>query len=293
MTDVVIARGLRKSFASKHVLRGVELTLRRGEIVGFVGPNGAGKSTCLRVLLGLIHRDAGDVRVLDRDPEREGPTLRAHCSYLTGETSLYQHMRGREFLDFALSFYPQQDHARRQRMQEFFGLPLEHKVRHYSAGMKQQLALLACLTPDVDLYVLDEPDRALDATTRLFLRDVLRALHDRGKTLLLSSHHLSELEALAGRLVFLLDGRCVEEDRVEAARNRLRRRVRLRLRPGAALPHDTVAEPDADGSWSIVPDEEPLRWLARFAPADIESAQIGVVRLEELYQALTIEAGAS
>ena len=285
----LVVRGLTKSFGDKHVLTGVDLELHAGELVGFVGPNGAGKSTCLRILLGLVYRDSGAVRVTDHDPGQHGTAVRSRCSYLPGETSLYLGMRGREFLDFAWGFYPGRNEALIEEMQDTFGLPLRRKLRHYSAGMKQQLALLASLTVDADLFLLDEPDRALDATTRLFVRDVLRRLSKNGKTLLLSSHHLSEIEALADRLVFLLDGRCVEDSRVAAARDQLRKRVRLRLRPGAELPSGVDREREPDGTLSVQPPGDPMQWLATLEPQSIESAEIGVVKLEELYRALTTE----
>jgi ABC-2 type transport system ATP-binding protein len=289
MSEVLAMRDVTKSFGRKTVLRGVDLVLAPGEIVGFVGPNGAGKSTCLRILLGLVRRDGGEVRVLSLDPGHADTAIRARCSYLPGETSLYHGMRGQEFLDFGAGFHARHHADLAAEMLARFALPLQRRIRQYSAGMKQQLALVASLSPDVDLYVLDEPDRALDATTRLFLRDVLRELHARGKSLLLSSHHLSELEVLADRLVFLIDGQCIDEARVRAARASLRRRVRLRLQASATPPEGAVSEPD--GSFVVETKEDPLRWLARLDPAAIESAEVGVVRLEDLYRALTDGAG--
>ena len=127
-------------------------------------------------------------------------------------------MTGASFLKFALGFYPDHSLDLKDRLLEQFDLPLNKKVRSYSAGMKQKLMLIATLVPDVDLYLLDEPDRALDASVRFYLRDVLREMKDTGKTIVLSSHHLSEVETLADRLEFLLNGRLVPESRLARAR---------------------------------------------------------------------------
>ncbi|MCA8974554.1 MAG: ABC transporter ATP-binding protein, partial [Planctomycetes bacterium] len=227
--------GLGKSFGGNHVLRGLDLVVASGELLGLIGPNGAGKSTLLRTLIGLVQRDAGSVAVLGRDPAQQALAIRRHCCYLPGETGVYQQMTGAEFLRFALGFYPRHRLELRELLATEFALPLRHRVGSYSAGMKQKLALMATLSADVDLYVLDEPDRALDASVRFFLRDVLLELKRAGKTIVLSSHHLSEVETLADRLEFLLDGRLVEPDRLRRARATLRQRPRVRLRQGAAL----------------------------------------------------------
>lgn len=280
--------GIHKSFKTRVVLRGIDLTVAPGELVGLVGPNGSGKTTCLRILLGIVRQDSGTTRVLGMDPSRDAVRIRQHCSYLPGETSMYHRMRGKEFLHFALSFYPNLQDELMEQLMETFTLPLQKKVRAYSAGMKQQLALMATLIPNVELYLLDEPDRALDATTRFFLRGILRHLHDAGKTILLSSHHLREVEAITDRLVFVMDGTTIPEERVAAARAILRRRVRLQVHPDTDLP-DGAEEihRDRDGTIHVEPRGDPIAWLAR-VPADrLVSAEVGTVKLEDLYRLLT------
>jgi polyether ionophore transport system ATP-binding protein len=277
-----------KSFKGKAALRGVDIAVEPATIVGIVGPNGSGKTTCLRIMLGLLRQDAGNVRVLGMNPAHDSLRIRQHCCYLPGETSLYQNMRGAEFLHFALSFYPRlQDEVMTQLM-EAFQLPLQKKVRSYSAGMKQQLALMANLIPDVELYILDEPDRALDATTRFFLREVFRQLRGRGKTFLLSSHHLQDLESVADDLVFVLDGATVSEKRIADAREVLRGRVRLRLRTGTEVPDGaTEVRRDDDGTVHVAPHGNLAEWVARVPSDALVSAEIGTVHLEDLYRLLT------
>lgn len=293
MSDAAVdVQGLRKRFGDREVLRGVDLRVEAGQLLGLVGPNGAGKSTLLRALVGLVPRTAGSARVFGLDPATAALEIRRRASYLPGETGVYQQMRGAAFLDFALGFYPRRDDALREQLLDAFELPLDQRVRSYSAGMKQKIALVATLVPDVDLYLLDEPDRALDASVRFFLRDVLRGLRARGKTIVLSSHHLSEVETLADRLEFLLDGALVSTARVARAREALRRRPRVRLRDGCALPAGaTLVRREPDGVLLVQTEGDAVRWLQRAEPDVVVGAEIGVDRLEDLYQ-LLLESGA-
>ncbi|MEE9126977.1 MAG: ABC transporter ATP-binding protein [Planctomycetota bacterium] len=279
--------GLTKSFAEKRVLADVAFRVGPGEVVGFVGPNGAGKTTCLRILAGLCQRVAGSVRVMGMDPSSEPVAIRRRCSYLPGENSVYMGMRAKTFLDFAWGFYPDHQEDLKRHMLDAFDLPLSRRVRAYSAGMKQRLALLACLVPDVDLFLLDEPDRALDATTRFVCRDLIRTLKAKGKSVLLSSHHLREVEALADRLVFIMDGHIVEEQRITTARTELKTQLRVKLAPGIDLPEGAkLLGKEADGILRVLTDSDPFQWLAQIPKHDVLSAEVGTIRLEDLYRML-------
>jgi ABC-2 type transport system ATP-binding protein len=286
-TPAIVVRGLCRTFGARTALAGLDLEVRTGELLGLIGPNGAGKSTLLRCLCGLVQPDRGEVRVLGIDPAREPVAVRRRVAYLPGETSVYQQMTGRQFLDFALGFHPQRQPDVLAELTAGFALPLERRVRTYSAGMKQKLAILATLGPDLDVYLLDEPDRALDATVRFFLRDVLRTLRSRGKTIVLSSHHLSEVETLADRTEFVVGGRIVPAQALAKARERLAHRLRLRLAPGTPLPAELrLLQKESDDLLLVETDLPPLDAL-RLLPAErLLGAELGVVRLEELYQQL-------
>ena len=286
-TPAIVCRNLGKSFGGAEVLRDLSLVVPAGELLGLVGPNGAGKSTLLRTLVGLVGRDAGAVAVLGIDPGRDPVAVTRRTCYLPGETGVYLQMTGAQFLAFAGGFHPRRDAARERRLADAFALPLRRKVRGYSAGMKQKLALLATLAPDVDLYLLDEPDRALDASVRLLLRDELRAMKALGKTIVLSSHHLSEVETLADRLAFFWQGALLGDAEIVQARAQLRRRPRVRLRPGAVLPagaRELRREPD--GTLVVETDGDPMAWLRGVPDGVVDSAEIGVPRLDDLYDAL-------
>ena len=199
-------------------------------------------------------------------------------------------MTGQQFLDFALSFYPRRQTALLDDLLDIFALPLQQRVRNYSAGMKQKLALIASLSPDLDLYLLDEPDRALDASIRFQLRDVLLRMRNDGRTFVLSSHHLSEVETLADRLEFLLDGSLVAPQVIAKARARLQRLVRIKLTQNAILPTNcTVLTKEADGTIILEPIDAPLDWLKLLPPSSVCTAEIGIARLEDLYKLLLAE----
>ncbi|MEO6595973.1 MAG: ATP-binding cassette domain-containing protein [Planctomycetota bacterium] len=286
MNAIEIA-GLGKSFGEHEVLRGVDLTVASGELLGLVGPNGAGKSTLLRTLVGLVQRTRGQVSVLGHDPATASLAIRRRCCYLPGETGVYQQMTGAEFLYFALGFYPRLQTSLRDELATNFALPMQQKVRSYSAGMKQKLALMATLIPDVEIYVLDEPDRALDASVRFYLRDVLLDLKRAGKTIVLSSHHLSEVETLADRLEFLLDGAFVSAAQLDAARDLLRRRPRVRLHEPTVLPPGArEVRRERDGTLVVETEGDPMTWVRKLPPERVASAEVGIARLEDLYQLL-------
>lgn len=284
---LVDLRGVTKSFDDKPVLRGLDLRVGPGEIVGFVGRNGAGKSTTLRICVGIDRRDGGHAELLGLDPRRHSLAIRRQCHYLPGESSVYHQLTGEMFEDFALAGY-HRDRTMLDVAPELFDLPMHKSIRSYSAGMKQRLTLRAAVQADVPLQILDEPDRALDATARMQLRSVLVALRDKGRGVLLSTHHLGEIEAIADRTAFLMDGVCVPEERVRAARDSLREELRLRLRdPDAALPPGTTSvERLPDGTLRVRTEGDPLLWLRTVDRASIESVELGASRLEDIYRQL-------
>ena len=287
---VLLLDAVGKRFGDVDVLRAVNLEVARGEFLGLIGPNGAGKSTLLRILTGLHQRTSGVCRVFGLDPTQRSLEIRQRCSYLPGETSVYQEMTGAQFLQFAQSFHAASDSARERRLAELFALPLQKRVRSYSAGMKQKLAVLAALSVEADLYLLDEPDRALDATMRMELRAVLASMREQHKTIVLSSHHLEELSALASRLVFLRKGSFIAASEVADARQRLSRRVRLRLADGAQLPPSArVAQRLGDGSLVIDCDGDPRALLRAIPDAALLAAEVGAERLEDLYGLLYLQ----
>ncbi len=205
--EVIYAEGLVKEFGSFRALDGLDLDVRRGEVHGFLGPNGAGKSTTIRILLGLMRHDGGRVDLLGGDPWRDGTELRARLAYVPGDVALWPGLTGGQCVDILAAVHGGLVPDRRAALIERFDLDPRKRVRDYSKGNRQKVALVAALAADVDVIVLDEPTSGLDPLMEQVFQDVIRERCAEGATVLLSSHILSEVEALAERVSIIRRGR--------------------------------------------------------------------------------------
>src|SRR5689334_13399631 len=197
MAPVIEAAGLTKTFGSTTALDGLDLTVHEGEVHGFLGPNGAGKSTTIRVLLGLLRSDSGTVRLLGRDPWRDATELHRQLAYVPGDVVLWPNLTGGEVIDLLGRLRGGVDEARRAELLEAFELDPTKKGRSYSKGNRQKVALVAALASDVPLLVLDEPTSGLDPLMEKVFQEHLARVRADGRTVLLSSHILSEVETAA------------------------------------------------------------------------------------------------
>ncbi|AKT50640.1 ABC transporter ATP-binding protein [Arsenicicoccus sp. oral taxon 190] len=238
-------RDLTKRFGATTALDRLTMTVRRGEVHGFLGPNGAGKSTTIRVLLGLLRPDAGTARVLDLDPWADAPRLHRRLAYVPGDVSLWPGLSGGEAIDLLGRARGGLDPRRRAELLERFELDPRKRCRTYSKGNRQKVALVAALASDVELLLLDEPTSGLDPLMERVFTDEIRDERQRGRTVLLSSHILSEVEALCDHVSIIKAGSIVESGTLADLRHLTRTQVTAVLEhPGAldlsALPgvHD-------------------------------------------------------
>jgi ABC-2 type transport system ATP-binding protein len=210
LEDVVDIRGLRKSFGAFVALDGLDLHVRPGEVHGFLGPNGAGKTTTIRVLLGLLRADAGTVRLLGGDPWADAVRLHRRLAYVPGDVTLWPKLTGGEVIDLFGRLRGDLDPVRRDGLIERFELDPTKRSRTYSKGNRQKVALIAGLASDAELLILDEPTAGLDPLMEATFQDCIRELRQDGRSVLLSSHILSEVEALCDRVTILRAGRTIE-----------------------------------------------------------------------------------
>jgi ABC-2 type transport system ATP-binding protein len=210
MDAAVAIEKLHKSFGTTRALDGLDLEVKVGEIHGLLGPNGAGKTTTIRVLLGLLRADAGVARLLGEDPWCDVERLHRRLAYVAGEVALWPSLTGGEIIDLLGRLRGGFDPKRRADLLERFELDPTKKARAYSKGNRQKVALVAALSSDVELLLLDEPTAGLDPLMDAVFRECLVELRARGRTALLSSHILSEVEALADRVTIIRGGRTVE-----------------------------------------------------------------------------------
>jgi ABC-2 type transport system ATP-binding protein len=210
MTTAVSARDVVKTFGTTRALDGLDLEVATGEVHGFLGPNGAGKSTTIRILLGLVRADAGDITLLRGDPWRDAAQLHRHVAYVPGDVSLWPNLTGGEAIDLLSRLRGGLDERRRAELLERFDLDPTKKARSYSKGNRQKVALVAALATDAELLLLDEPTSGLDPLMEATFQDCVHELRAEGRTVLLSSHILAEAEALCDRVSIIRAGRIVQ-----------------------------------------------------------------------------------
>lgn len=216
-----------RRFGTKTALAGVDLEAGPGGVIGLLGPNGSGKSTFLRILYGLVRPDAGRVELDGVALAGDGLELRRRASYAPGEIALYGELTGERHLAFLLRGREPGALDKALAIARELGLPLERRVRGYSHGMKRQLLVSAALAPAVRVRILDEPSEGLDPAKRGEVLALLEREKQAGTTILLSSHHLGEIDRICDRLVFLHQGRKIADESRERVLERARRLVRL------------------------------------------------------------------
>lgn len=227
MSNLIEAEGLIKSFGRVKALDGLDLGIGQGQIHGFLGPNGAGKSTTIRVLLGMYHTDGGRTRVLGMDPAREASAINRRLAYVPGSVNLWPSLTGRQVLDTLAGLRGSRDRAREEELTERFDLDPTKKVRTYSKGNAQKVALVAALSAPVDLLILDEPTSGLDPLMERVFTDTVREAADGGATVLLSSHILAEVQDLCSHVTIIKDGRTVESGDLSRLRSLANTAIRI------------------------------------------------------------------
>lgn len=242
--------GLVKKFGAFTALNGLNLSVAAGEVHGFLGPNGAGKSTTIRVLLGLLRRNAGTVSLLGGDPWRDVVELHRRLAYVPGDVVLWPALSGGEAIDLLGTLRGGLNEARRADLIERFELDPTKRGRQYSKGNRQKVAIIAALASDVELLILDEPTSGLDPLMESVFQQEIAADKARGRTVLLSSHILSEVEALADRVSIIRNGQVVQTGTLDQLRGQTRTIITATLgRP----PHDlrqlrSIRYPRLDGN---------------------------------------------
>ncbi|HWJ81007.1 MAG TPA: ABC transporter ATP-binding protein [Nocardioides sp.] len=288
MSPVIEINGLVKTFGAFRALDGLDLTVAAGEVHGFLGPNGAGKSTTLRVLLGLLRKDAGTVRLLGGDPWADASELHRHLAYVPGDVSLWPNLSGGEIIDLLIRMRQADPRrSRRAELIERFSLDPTKRGRAYSKGNRQKVALIAAFATDPTLLILDEPTAGLDPLMEQVFNECVGEHKERGATVLLSSHILSEVERLADRVTIIREGRVVESGTLSSLRHLHRSRVvatvtgtppDLSATPGV---HD-VAVAGTQVSCSVDPEALPTV-LAALTAAGVVGLTSAPPSLEELF----------
>lgn len=292
MTAVISVQGLVKTFGSTRALDGLDLEVAPGEVHGFLGPNGSGKTTTIRVLLGLLRADAGEVSLLGADPWHDAVELHRRLAYVPGDVSLWPKLTGGEIIDFFARLRGDVDAARRDALIERFELDPTKRSRTYSKGNRQKVALVAGLASSAELLVLDEPTSGLDPLMEAEFQECIREARAEGRTVLLSSHILAEVEALCDRVSIIRAGRTVESGALDTLRELTRTAVAAEtLRPVEGLDalqglHDLEVRTALDGDCTVrfqVDTAHLDAAIAALSAAGLRSLTSSPPTLEELF----------
>lgn len=281
-------RGVNKRFGRKSVLDGLTMSVPAGQTFAFLGRNGAGKTTAIRMLLGLIKPDAGRIRVLGMDPQKEPLAVRRQVGYLAEDQAMFGWMRVSEMISFMAPFYPSWDPARAKELADKFELPMRTRTRHLSKGQGVRLGLLLALAHRPRLVILDDPTLGLDPIMRKeFLRDVVTYLQGEQVTVFFSSHLLYEIEPVADSVAILDRGHIVRQADTEELRARVKRIV-APAESGAALrdlPGLLDLSRQGNQAVAVVDDIETALPAARAAGAIV---QVMDLNLDEIFEAYVI-----
>jgi len=208
-----------KNFGKFRALDGVDMEVPRGEVFGFIGPNGAGKSTTIRILLGVLRKNSGDIILLGGDPWRDAVELHKRLAYVPSEVNLWPNLSGGEVIDLLGRMRGSLSAKRRAELLELFNLDPSKKCRTYSKGNRQKVVLISAFVSDVELLILDEPTSGLDPLKEGVFQQCVREAKKMGKTVFLSSHILAEVERLCDRISIIKEGRIVEQGTISELRH--------------------------------------------------------------------------
>lgn len=287
MGAAIVATGLVKRFGTTRALDGLELEVAEGEVHGFLGPNGAGKTTTIRILLGLLRADAGSVTLLGGDPWRDAVELHRRIAYVPGEVSLWPNLSGGEIVDVLGGLRGDLGRRRRDELLERFELDPTKRARAYSKGNRQKVGLVAALASRAELLLLDEPTSGLDPLMETVFQDCIREVRAEGRTVLLSSHILAEVEALCDRLSIIRLGRTVQSGTLQEMRTLTRTSIRADLRAPAegleALPGVHGLEAEGTRVHFEVDSDRLEAVVRRLGELGVRSLECHPPTLEELF----------
>lgn len=208
--QIVSLNKVEKNFGKFQALKNVTFDIKKGEVLGFIGPNGSGKSTTIRILLGMLKKSGGEATIFGKDVWREDTQIHKEISYVPGDVFLWPNLTGGEIIDLLLRLNGQERSQKTEELIEKFQLDPKKKARTYSKGNRQKIALVAALSQEAELYIFDEPTSGLDPLNEKSFQEEVLKLKEAGKSILLSSHILSEVEKMCDRIAIIREGEIIE-----------------------------------------------------------------------------------
>ncbi|KGA98930.1 ABC transporter ATP-binding protein [Alkalihalobacillus alcalophilus ATCC 27647 = CGMCC 1.3604] len=280
---VIEINHLQKEFGKFKALNGVNLEVKKGEVFGFIGPNGAGKSTTIRVLLGILKATGGNAKIFGKDVWQDAVDIHQRIAYVPGDVNLWPNLSGGEVIDLFLKLRGGGNKERREELIQRFALDPTKKCRTYSKGNRQKVALVAAFASDVDLFILDEPTSGLDPLMEHIFQECVLEAKKAGKSVLLSSHILSEVEKLCDRVGIIRQGKIIETGTLDELRHLTRTNMVIKTKEPVVLLNElkgvhNVQEVDSEFTFQV--DTEEIDAVIRHI------SQLGLVKLESAPPAL-------
>lgn len=275
--SLVEVKGLTKRFGKFTALKKVDLSVNEGEIYGFIGPNGAGKSTTIRVLLGMLKPSEGQVTIFGKDAWKDAVAIHKRVAYVSGDANLWPNLTGGEVIDLFLTMRGKGNENRRDELIQRFKLDPSKKCRTYSKGNRQKIALIAAFASEADLYILDEPTAGLDPLMERIFQECILEVKQQGKTVLLSSHILSEVEKLCDRVAIIREGEIIETGTLSQMRHLTRTKLTVETRKAMVGLSELKGVHDAihtNDGWAFQVDSEEMEKVIEYI------SQFGVLKLE-------------
>lgn len=274
---VLQTRNLTKKFGKFTALDRVNIEVDKGQVYGFIGPNGAGKSTTIRVLLGILKATSGEVKIFGKDAWRDAVAIHKRTAYVPGDVNLWPNLTGGEVIDLFIKLRGGNNNHRKQELIERFELDPTKKCRTYSKGNRQKVALVSAFAIDADLYILDEPTSGLDPLMEQIFQSCVLEAKEKGKSVLLSSHILSEVEKLCDHIGIIRQGKIIETGSLYELRHLTRTNLRIETKQPIPSLVDIKGIHDVnrkDNALSFQVDTEELDPVIRYL------SQYGIVKLE-------------
>ncbi|MCU6603393.1 ABC transporter ATP-binding protein [Peribacillus frigoritolerans] len=277
--SVLKTTNLTKKFGKFTALNGVNIEVNKGEVFGFIGPNGAGKSTTIRVLLGILKATDGEARIFGKDAWKDAVEIHNRIAYVPGDVNLWPNLTGGEVIDLFVELRGTNNKSRREELIKKFDLDPSKKCGTYSKGNRQKVALIAAFSSDADLYILDEPTSGLDPLMERVFQECVMDAKNEGKSILLSSHILSEVERLCDKVGIIRQGQIIETGTLDELRHLTRTSLLVETKqPIPALGNvngvrDIVMK-DQALSFQVDTDEldNVMKYISQFGIVKLESA---------------------
>ncbi|MDN7228803.1 ABC transporter ATP-binding protein [Planococcus sp. N064] len=295
--SILKTSALTKDFGNFTALDGVDIEVGKGEVYGFIGPNGAGKSTTIRVLLGILKATSGKAKIFGLDAWEEAVEIHKRVAYVPGDVNLWPNLTGGEVIDLFVKLRGGNGKMRREELIRRFGLDPTKKCRTYSKGNRQKVALVAALSMEADLYILDEPTSGLDPLMERVFQEWVAEAKQQGKSILLSSHILSEVEKLCDKVAIIRQGKIIETGTLRELRHLTGSILTVETKRPMPLLHEVkgvhgIREHQGIVSFQVDTEkmDEVMRYVSGFGVVRLESSP---PTLEELFMRYYEERGAT